>query len=133
MIDSDAIIARARGCLGARFRLQGRDPAIGLDCVGLAAIAFDKAAPPARYALRGGDVAALARMIARTGLRDVDEGPAGPGDLLMVDAGACQLHLVVLTRTGFIHADAGLRRIVEVPGRPRWPILHVWRAMGESR
>ena len=34
------VVARARGCVGARFRLHGRDPATGLDCVGLAAIAI---------------------------------------------------------------------------------------------
>lgn len=121
-------MARARGCVGACFRLQGRDPATGIDCVGLAAIAFGKAAPPAHYALRGGDETALARMIAETGLEDAPEGPGRAGDLVMVEAGPRQLHLAVLTATGFIHADAGLRRVVEVPGPPRWPVLHVWRA-----
>lgn len=128
MSDIDDIIARARACVGARFRLQGRDPATGLDCVGVAAIAFGKHAPPARYALRGGDEIALAEMIAASGLRDVDDDHGRPGDLVMVRAGLRQLHLIVLTFTGFIHADAGLRKVVEVPGVPRWPTLHVWRA-----
>lgn len=132
MTDIDAIIARARACVGTRFRLQGRNPATGLDCVGLAAIAFGKDAPSPDYALRGGDVVALARMIGKAGLHDVRDKRVGPGDLLMVDAGPRQIHLVVLTRTGFVHADASLRRVVEVPGRPRWPVLHAWRAAGKD-
>ena len=34
--DGDTALARAAaGCLGVRFRLHGRDPATGLDCLGL--------------------------------------------------------------------------------------------------
>ena len=132
MADIEAIIARARACVGARFRLQGRDPAIGLDCVGLAAEAFGKSVPPARYALRGGDSAELMAMIAAAGMRSIKSNAARAGDLLMVQAAPCQLHLLVLTGSGFIHADARLRRVVEVPGLPAWPVLHAWRMDEET-
>ena len=53
-------VARARGALGARFRLGGRDPAFGLDCVGVVAWAHELADVPADYGLRGGDAARAA-------------------------------------------------------------------------
>jgi hypothetical protein len=49
------------------------------------------------------------------------------GDLLLVRAGPHQLHVVILTGEGYLHADARLRRVVEVPGKVPWPVLSVWR------
>ena len=42
-----AIAAAARALVGVPFRLQGRDPALGLDCVGLVGAAL-----PSRSAKR---------------------------------------------------------------------------------
>lgn len=54
-----AIAAAARALVGVPFRLQGRDPALGLDCVGLVGAAMRAAgyAPmmPGDYGLRFGD------------------------------------------------------------------------------
>jgi lipoprotein Spr len=121
--------SRARALIGVRFRPQGRSRDVGLDCVGLAALAFGVQAP-ARYTLRGGDAAAIGAMIDRTGLRRVDS--VRPDDLLLCLAGPGQLHLLVRTDHGFVHADAGLRRVVEAPGMPRWPILGIWRRQEEA-
>ena len=128
------VIARARAAVGARFRLHGRDPADGLDCVGLAAWALGVRALPTGYGLRSGDHDATAMLIAGAGLRRV-AAPA-PGDLLLVRAGdllLClagpgQLHLAIWTGGGVIHADAMLGRVVERPGAVPWPILSNWRA-----
>ncbi len=120
------IAAAARGCVGARFRPHGRDPALGLDCVGVAGVAFARAVP-ADYALRGGRPAEVMRAIDAFGLAPVDPDQAGEGDLVLIDAGVGQLHLVVLTRAGFVHADAGLRRVVEMPGPPAGAVLRAWR------
>ena len=38
-----------------------------------------------------------------------------------------QLHLGILTRQGFVHADACLRRVVETPGAPSWPVAGIYR------
>jgi murein DD-endopeptidase / murein LD-carboxypeptidase len=122
------VAAAARACLGAPFRRQGRDPASGLDCVGLAGIAFAVRDLPADYALRGGDPARAAALIDRAGLVRIDPPGAAAGDLLLCAAGPEQLHLAVLTAAGFVHADARLRRVVEVPGPPGWPVLGAWRA-----
>lgn len=124
---SDDIVARARGCVGARFRPQGRSVADGLDCIGLAGIAFAVKGLPRDYALRGGTADRVAAGAAAAGLRAIDPSEAGRGDLLMVAAGPGQFHLLVLTDGGFVHADAGLRRVVEAPGPPLWPVLAAWR------
>ena len=130
MTTSDAVVARARACVGVRFRAQGRDPAHGLDCVGLAAHALGRAAPGG-YAPRG-DGGGL-----EPGLRDAGLAPIAPmaaraGDLLVVAAGPAQRHLVLLTDGGFVHAHAGLRRVVETPGAPPWPAASAWRPRGEG-
>jgi cell wall-associated NlpC family hydrolase len=125
MRDRSQVVATARRAVGARFRPHGRDPAWGLDCVGLAALAFDVGVP-ARYPLRGGSPDTAAAMAMAAGLRPRDPVDAGPGDLLLLAAGAHQLHLAVLTERGFVHADAGLRRVVETPGRPPHPRLAAW-------
>jgi murein DD-endopeptidase / murein LD-carboxypeptidase len=120
---SDAVRA-ARAVLGARFRLHGRDPATGLDCVGLAALATGLEAPTG-YALWSGDASAAAAWL---DARLTRVGQAGPGDVMLLRSGPGQLHLAIRTETGFVHADAGLRRVVERPGAPPWPIVASWRA-----
>jgi hypothetical protein len=114
----------ALALVGARFRLHGRDPLTGLDCVGVAALAAGATAPGG-YALRGGDPEAVAGMIRDAGFAAVES--ARPGDILLMRTGPAQLHLAVRTARGFVHADAGLRRVVERPGDPEWEVLSIWR------
>lgn len=121
----DEVVARARACLGARFRLHGRDPATGLDCVGLAAWAHGLSAVPTGYRLRAGSAAMYSTLLAASGLRPV--ATALPGDVLLCASGPGQFHLGVASETGLIHADAGLGRVVERPGAPPWPVVSRWR------
>ena len=121
----EAIVARARALIGVRFRPQGRSAAGGLDCIGLAAAAAGVAGVPGRYALRGGSVATLAAGLRAAGFRPC--GTPTPGDLMVLRAGPEQLHLGVWTGRGLVHADAGLRCVVERPGVPLWPVLSIWR------
>lgn len=117
------VVARARGCVGARFRLHGRVPDWGLDCVGVAAVAFGRAVA-GDYPLRWDDAAAVVARIDAAGLRRATGREAGA--LLLLRAGPGQLHLAIRTDTGFVHADARLRRVVEVPGAPPWPVIASW-------
>lgn len=128
----EEVIASARRCVGARFRTQGRDPTNGLDCAGVAGVAFDKDLPPARYGLRGDHGRVIALVAEAMGLRPAFPGQERPGDLLIVEAGPGQLHMAILVPGGFVHADARLRKVVEVPGWPRWPVLAVWRGCDEE-
>ncbi len=133
---SAAIVAAARSAIGTRFRLHGRDPAFGLDCVGLVAVALRAggatAIVPDGYALRSGDADAVAAMIVAAGLAPATEPEAG--DVLLCRAGPGQLHLGIDGGLGsdhlsgsIIHADAQLRRVVERPGPPPWPVIGRWR------
>jgi hypothetical protein len=124
MIGED-VVARARAAVGARFRPQGRSVEEGLDCIGLAAFAC--AVPDARrdYAVSAWQTFEFEAGLEAAGFAKVDE--AGAGDLLLVRAGPRQLHVLVLTGDGFVHADARLRRVVEVPGAVPWPAVSAWR------
>ncbi|PVX29000.1 peptidoglycan endopeptidase [Sphingomonas pokkalii] len=122
-------LAAARAAIGVRFRLHGRDPAHGLDCVGLVALALRaqgmRTAIPDDYPLRTGDAARAAAALRRAGLLPVEN--AAPGDVLLLRAGPGQLHLAIAGEGSIVHADAVLRRVVERPGVPPWPILRCWR------
>ncbi|WP_066727130.1 NlpC/P60 family protein [Sphingomonas pituitosa] len=124
-----AVVAAARAAVGTPFRLHGRDPDRGLDCVGLAAMALRCAAPDG-YRLRTGDAAAVAKQLHAAGLAEVAE--AAPGDLLLCRSGPGQLHLAIRCEHGIIHADAIARRVVERPGAAPWPVLSCWRLREED-
>ncbi len=119
------IVARARSLIGVRFRPQGRDPAAGLDCIGLVAAATGTTDPPSGYGLRGGTAEALAAGLRAAGFRAARAMRAG--DVLAMRTGPEQLHLGLWTGEGLIHAEAGLRRIVERPGEVPWPVIGIWR------
>jgi len=102
------VVAAARAAVGARFRLHGRDPTTGLDCVGLAAWALRAGGfagtVPSGYALRGGDPARAIAAIESAGLIRMTE--AAPGDLLLCASGPGQLHLAIDSGGGIIHAES---------------------------
>ncbi len=117
--------ARARSMLGARFRLHGRNRADGIDCVGLIGFAFKESDLPTGYALRTADPDAVTAPLRACRFRK--RRTIKPGSVLLLEAGPAQLHLGLWTGESLIHADANLRRVVETPGMPRWPILSIWR------
>lgn len=128
MSAAECALAAARAAIGARFRVHGRDPAFGLDCVGLAALAAGAAGfageIPDGYALRGSDAATLIARFDASGLMRCGRVP---GAIALCETGPAQFHLVVLAPDGFVHADAMLRRVVERPGPPPWPLLGCWQ------
>jgi len=125
----ERVVTRARTLIGARFRAQGRIADQGLDCIGVAMMATgtDPQRVRSDYRLRSGDPEQLNAGLDGCGFLRLAPAAAEAGDVLVVRAGAMQLHVVILTDIGFIHADAALRRVVEVPGPVPWPVLSAWR------
>ena len=127
----ERLAAAALALVGAPFRLHGRDPATGLDCVGVVASALagvgTRADFPPGYALRMRRIEGVAGIAARCGLARADDDPQ-PGDILIARPAPCQFHLLIATaRDRCVHAHAGLRRVVESPLPPDWPIASRWR------
>lgn len=117
-----------RSLIGAPFRLHGRDPATGLDCVGVVAMAMGVATVPNGYRLRRAAPDAIVEGLEAAGLVRV-AGPPRADDVLLIAAGPTQFHLAMKTAGGFVHACALLRRVVETPGMPEG-LIGVWRREG---
>ena len=135
----ERIWAEALALVGTGFRLHGRDPASGVDCVGLAVLAFGRAAVPTgpvpdRYGLRGGEAKVLHEWLTVAGLEEV--AAWATGDLLLSAMGPDQWHVMIGGRgkldggDAVIHAHAGLRRVVMMPGNPPGRLTGCWRARG---
>lgn len=127
-IDSYGPVERARSLVGVRFRPQGRSAELGLDCIGLAMLAFGLPANRVRadYRLSGGTSDEIETVLGEFLCR-VPTVERHPGDLLLVKPGAGQLHLLIGTTAGYVHSDIRLRRVVEVPGPVPWPVVSAWR------
>ncbi len=128
---ADRIVAAARRCIGARFRVQGRTVEDGLDCVGLVALALGEAGvralAPNGYRLSGDNGGRFEPALHLAGLERLGPEQARAGDILLIAQSAGQRHLAVRTATGFIHAHAGLCKVVETPGWPERPVISAWR------
>jgi len=118
---------RARALVGRPFRLQGRGTG-GLDCVGVALMTYGMPSDCVRrnYRLRGNHEKE-ARAFLSEGFRHVSSTRLSPGDLMLMKVAPDQLHLAVRTGDGFVHAHAGLRRVVETPGMPDVPVIGIYR------
>ena len=125
---AERFAAAAELLVGAPFRLGGRDPATGLDCVGLVACALGpKTAAPHGYALRNSAIDHHFAFAAHAGFVPVS-GTVVRGDLLLVVPGPAQHHLLVaLGRDRFVHAHAGLRRVAFHTGPLPWREYARWR------
>lgn len=127
----DDLARAAAAFVGAPFHLHGRDPHSGLDCIGLLQAALEAAGSTAKlpngYPLR----------LRRPESWVPDPGPCGfaravppflLGDVILVSLGRCQVHLAIAGRSGtWIHAHAGLRRVVISPAAPEGRIIAHWR------
>jgi len=129
---SGAALAEAAEALaGTRFRLHGREPATGLDCVGLLAASLRaigrSGAVPTGYSLRARRLPDLTRWAELSGLVRAS-GTTFPGDVLLVRIGACHFHLaIVLGCERVVHAHAGRKRVLVEPIPPGWQVQSRWR------
>ena len=96
------------------------------------ALGISEARVPRDYDMRSSDAEGVHGNLLACGLLRIAPESAEAGDLLLVRSGPAQLHLVLVTDLGYLHADARLRRVVEAPGPVPWPVLSAWRAPSEA-
>ncbi|QZH76359.1 MAG: C40 family peptidase [Erythrobacter sp.] len=116
---SRALADAARALLGTPFRLYGRDPASGVDCIGLVAcslVACGQEVPEIpRYALRNLSLSPFLGLLAEAGFAPVTT-QVQPGDLLLLKPSPGQFHLAIaVDGRAIAHAHAGLGRVVLSP------------------
>ena len=126
-----AFAKSAEALEGCPFRLHGRDPQYGLDCVGVVLCALQgtglTAPAPDAYALRNSSIARFLPLFEITGFVPVKDSII-TGDLLVVQPGPGQFHCVIaLGHARFIHAHAGIGRVVIQNGPLAWPFVQLWR------
>lgn len=137
-------LAVAREFLRVPFLHQGRDPAVGIDCVGLGvlylrALGFD--VRDRRDYGRDPDGSLRGELVRVLG-DPVSEGrgcvsSARPGDILSLRfasiGAAPERHVAIASemygQPAMIHADSQHKRVVEVPMDKRWQrrVIGVWR------
>lgn len=130
----DEIAVQALALLDVPFRLRGRSTETGLDCVGLVMLALRGSgipvAEPPYYGLRGMGCERAETLLRQAGLKPRDD--AGPGDVLLVESGPMQLHLMIQAGRGHVHAHAGLGRVVLMPPPAPWPVVGRWHIAREG-
>jgi cell wall-associated NlpC family hydrolase len=125
-------LARAAEALaGTPFRLHGRDPTTGLDCIGLLAAALAACGRPSRlpngYSMRNLGAMMLPPDPGELGFAAASGGIIA-GDVLLLSPGPGQLHLAIAAAgASFVHAHAGLGKVVVQPGPPSGEVLRHWR------
>jgi cell wall-associated NlpC family hydrolase len=110
------LAAAARACVGARFRLQGRNPATGLDCIGLVIWSAQRCGltlPDASDYLLSDTPARLDAALLQASLKQIDPRVLAAGDMVRLLSGGQPLHLAIYGDATLIHADARLRKVVE--------------------
>jgi cell wall-associated NlpC family hydrolase len=135
--ESAAFVAHARSFLGVRFRHQGRNPEIGLDCAGLALVSMQAIGRPVS------DLEGYGREPYRNGLEGALTANLGPrvakesmraGDVVMMRFNGDPRHVGILADYPdgglmLIHTHDTLKRVREhrLDEKRAASIVAVWR------
>ncbi len=124
--------AAADRLVGTPYRLHGRDPDKGVDCVGLVLCAIAAAGrQPAElpaYGLRNLGLDRLLPFAARNGFVEAPDAQK-EGDLILINSGPAQHHLMIaLDRSIYVHAHAGRREVVRQNGLQQASVVRHWRS-----
>jgi murein DD-endopeptidase / murein LD-carboxypeptidase len=132
MMAGDTAAARALQQVGTPFRVHGRQPRLALDCVGLAAYALQLRDVPSDYSLKGSYLDTINSCLQSVAATRISTAfTPRNGDVALVQCAPRQHHLMIQAAYGWVHAHAGLRRVVHMPGASPWPIIALWRICGE--
>lgn len=131
-LDPPALAKAAEAFVGVPFRLHGRDPATGLDCIGLLDASLKACGAQCRlpngYVLRTGAWPDLPTIAANLGFWPA-QGLMRPGDVCLLRPSSAQLHLAIagVSQGTLVEAHAGLRRVVISPLQHPHPVTSLWR------
>lgn len=122
-----ALARSAESLIGAPFRLHGRDPRTGIDCIGLFTAALERIGRshtlPSGYTLRLRGIEAWLPEPASCGCEPASD-PVRPGDVVLSHLIPAQFHLAIAaTDGGWIHAHAGIGRVVHSLALPEGRIV----------
>ncbi|MFK7842118.1 MAG: peptidoglycan endopeptidase [Sphingorhabdus sp.] len=125
---------KALSLCGCEFRLHGRHEHFGLDCIGLAAQCLCAAdlecQIPNGYSIRGGSEATINGFMTDMWFKRLaSESALCEGDIILVRPSPIQWHFLIRANDGFVHAHAGLGKVVFCPGDAPWPIIAIFRLM----
>ena len=123
---------KAISLCGSPFCLHGRDEGSGLDCIGLAEQCLIAARfacdVPNVYSIRGGSERMIAAFMAEAGFeRFPPDAELCEGDIVLARPSPVQWHFLIRAGDGFVHAHAGLGKVVHCPGAAPWPIAAIFR------
>lgn len=129
------IAARAMTLLGAPFRLHGRSPETGLDCVGVVAACLFEAdyrfETPNDYRIRGDFEGRAQAFFADSRFQNIEDGSRVAGDILLLRPGPRHIHFAVLSHVAAVHAHVGLGRVVLTPLPLPYGNITQWRFQGD--
>jgi len=119
MTRRELLASAALDFLDAPFRLHGRHPETGLDCVGLLLVCLQAVGIhgtlPQGYGLRNRSVERWLALAPQWGLSDAD-GAVIAGDVFVSRPGPLQHHIMIVQADhSVVHAHARLRRVVREP------------------
>lgn len=119
MTKGQQLASTALELLGVPFRLHGREPETGLDCVGLLLACLEAVGisgmSPQGYGLRNRSIDRWLALATQWDLIEA-EGPMVAGDVLVSRPGPLQHHIMIVQSDGsVVHSHAGLRRVVREP------------------
>lgn len=131
MTRGEALAQSAGSFIGTKFRMHGRDPAYGLDCVGLVGCSLKAIGCqprfPSGYALRNSRPDRWLRFAEASGLVRAHQTEL-PGDVLLTAVAPGQWHLLIFeSGSQFIHAHAGMRAVVRQILNPKPIAATRWR------
>lgn len=131
-----AIADRALREVGTPFRLHGRQSKIALDCVGLVAVAVGPyitgQSVPTGYRFRGHYTDLATEFFGPLPFKNVELSVSfAPGDILLAEPCVGQLHFAVYSHKGWVHAHAGLKRVICAPWWSEIRPLLCWRLIGD--
>lgn len=129
--DAEAFASAAEALIGTPFRLHGRNPASGLDCIGLvyASLVAAGAKPlaPRGYQLRNTSIAQWLNHAELSGFAKAG-GPITRGDVILIQPSPFQHHLLIAANDSCaVHAHAGLRKVALEPLPDDMVICAHWR------